>query len=90
MSANEGVERRSRRDLLKTLSAAAAGAVAGGVLNTEVANADHGVINAASDSDRPAIHGHNTWAEGGPGVEGSSNEGIGVRGKVLRRARSLG
>jgi hypothetical protein len=78
----EPIEGKSRRDLLKALGAAAAGAVAGGVLKVDKAQADHGTLNATSDTDIPAIHGDNTWSDvrGGPGVVGTSAEGIGVIG----------
>src|SRR5918996_582571 len=75
----ESQEGKSRRDLLKTLGAAAAGAVAGGVLSAEEAQAGHGTLNAVSDTDSPAVHGENVVA--GPGVEGTSNEGPGVLGR---------
>lgn len=70
---------KSRRDLLKALSAAAAGAVAGGVLKAGEAEAAHATtINAVSNSPAPAIHGDNT--DNGPGVEGTSLRGPGVQG----------
>lgn len=68
-------EGRSRRDVLKALGAAAAGAVAAGVLNEEKAEASHGTINATSNTDNPAIHAENTAF--GPGIEASS-EGTAV------------
>lgn len=61
-------EGKTRRDLLKAIGAAAAGAVAGGVLGAERAEASHGIINATSNEEsRPAIHAENT--DFGPGVE---------------------
>jgi hypothetical protein len=69
---------RSRRDVLRGLAAAAAGAIAGGVLSTEKAEADHGTLNAASSTSAPAIHGANT--SNGAGVQGSSDSGDGVQG----------
>jgi hypothetical protein len=80
MKSEEG---KSRRDLLKVLGAAAAGAVASGMLKADEAQADHGTINAVSATDDPAIHGHNS--SGGPGiaVEGTTtgSDGIGVLGR---------
>jgi hypothetical protein len=71
-------EGRSRRDVLRGLAAAAAGAIAGGVLSTEKAEASHGSLNAVSNSfPTPAIHGDNT--AGGTGVEGTGGN-AGVRG----------
>jgi hypothetical protein len=72
-------EGRSRRDILRGLAAAAAGAVAGGVLSTEKAEADHGVVNASSDFVlAPAVHAEHTTE--GTGVEASSFGGTGVEG----------
>jgi hypothetical protein len=65
-------EGKSRRDLLKALGAAAAGAVAGGVLKAEDAEASHGLVNGTSDNDfRPGVHGVN-HSQTGVGVEGSA------------------
>jgi hypothetical protein len=66
---------RSRRVLLKGLGVAAAGAVVGGVLAPEEAQA-HGPWHVDSNNGDPAIHGNNT--DGGPGVQGDSANGIGV------------
>jgi hypothetical protein len=75
----EHEEGKSRREILKTLGAAAAGAVAGGVLRSDEAQAGHGVINATSNSvDKPAIHAENT-AEFGPGVVIDTVLGTGLR-----------
>jgi hypothetical protein len=78
-------EGRSRRDILRGLAAAAAGAVAGGVLSTEKAEASHGAVNGFSTTPgNPGIHGENT--SGGTGVEGTGAVGVdgigntGVRG----------
>jgi hypothetical protein len=70
-------EGRSRRDVLRALGAAAAGAVAGGVLKAEQAEASHGVINAFSDSDKPAIHAENSSGLG-PAIEATADYGTGV------------
>jgi hypothetical protein len=71
-------EGRSRRDVIRGLAAAAAGAIAGGVLSTEKAEASHGSLNAVSASAaNPAIHGDNTG--GGIGVEGTGGN-VGVWG----------
>lgn len=76
----ESQEGRSRRDLLKAFGAAAAGAVAGGVLNAEGAEAGHGIINASSDSDRPAIHAEHTNGEivGGVAIEARADPDYGT------------
>jgi len=68
---------RSRRDLLRVLGAAAAGAVAGGALSSKEAQA-HGTFHEDSDDTTPAIHGNNT--DNGPGVKGDSVTGAGVQG----------
>jgi hypothetical protein len=97
-------EGRSRRDILRGLAAAAAGAMAGGVLSTEKAEAGHGTQNAISSSSNPAIHGENTGdgpgVEGtnigtnapdpGPGVRGFSRTGVGVQGLGNVGVRGLG
>jgi hypothetical protein len=74
--------RRSRRDLLKAIGAATAGAVAGGVLTADDAEASHGTVNGTGDSQfRPGVHGFNP-APGGVGVEGSSlTDGFGMWGR---------
>jgi hypothetical protein len=70
-------EGKSRRDVLKALGAAAAGAVAGGVLKPDSARADHGVINATStDNTRPAVHAKHV--AGGTAIEASSFDGTAV------------
>lgn len=77
--AGEHKEGKSRRDVLKALGAAAAGAVAGGMLKADQAQAHHGTINATSNSDTvPAIHGDNN--ANGPGVVGETEDGVGVVG----------
>ncbi len=54
---------KSRRDVIRGLAAAAAGAIAGSVLSTGKAEAHHGTLNAESNSStNPAIHGHNAAA----------------------------
>jgi hypothetical protein len=68
---------RSRRDLFRVLGAAAAGAVAGGVLSAKEAQA-HGTFHQDSGNTTPAIHGNNT--DNGPGVKGDSVTGAGVQG----------
>lgn len=68
---------RSRRDLFRVLGAAAAGAVAGGVLSSKEAQA-HGTFHQDSANTTPAIHGNNT--DNGPGVKGDSVTGAGVQG----------
>jgi hypothetical protein len=80
--AGEFAEGKSRRDLLKTLGAAAAGAVAGGVLKAENAEAGHGTVNGTGDGQfRPGVHGFNP-DPGGVGVEGSSlTDGFGMWGR---------
>jgi hypothetical protein len=70
-------ESRSRRNLLKALGVAAAGAVAGGVLSPGVAEA-HGTLHVDSNNSDPAIHGNNT--ADGPGLEGTGVTGPGVHG----------
>jgi hypothetical protein len=72
-------ERTSRKQALKALGAAAAGAVAGRVLKGEEAHAAHGALNAVSHTLDPAIHGENS--ANGPGVEGTSSEGPGIQGR---------
>jgi hypothetical protein len=67
----------SRRALLKTLGAAAAGAAAGGMLSPTQALA-HGGFHQDFNGLDPAIHGNNTGE--GPGVEGTA-VGSGVHGK---------
>jgi hypothetical protein len=69
-------EGKSRKDILKALGAAAAGAVAGGVLSAKEVEASHGTLNAVSNSLAPAIHAENTG--GGPGLEVTSGDGMGV------------
>jgi hypothetical protein len=72
-------EGRSRREVIRGLAAAAAGAIAAGVLSADKAEAGHGTLNAVSNSfDNPAIHGENT--AGGPAVEGTRNGARGVLG----------
>jgi hypothetical protein len=70
---------RSRRDLLRVLGAAAAGAVAGGVLSAKEAQA-HGTFHQDSTNTTPAIHGNNTV--NGAGVKGDSVSGAGVQGST--------
>jgi hypothetical protein len=70
---------RSRRDLFRILGAAAAGAVAGGVLSAKEAEA-HGTFHQDSGNTTPAIHGNNT--DNGPGVKGDSVTGAGVQGST--------
>jgi hypothetical protein len=70
---------RSRRDLLRVLGAAAAGAVAGGALSAKEAQA-HGTFHQDSSDTTPAIHGNNT--DNGPGVKGDSVTGAGVQGST--------
>lgn len=74
----ESEDRKSRRDVLKALGAAAAGTAAGSVLSAKEAQASHGTLNASSATGNPAIHGDNT--ADGEGVVGTSSSGIGVRG----------
>lgn len=75
--AEETAEGRSRRDLLKALGAAAAGAVAASVINSEKAEATHGNLNVVSDTEKPAIHAENRGF--GLGLEVTSdNEGVKV------------
>lgn len=89
----EADEGKSRRDVLRALGAAAAGVVAGGVLKADEAEASHGVINATSNSERPAIHAENTGggpaavlAQSGPGpgptlvIDGGEFDGVRVNG----------
>jgi len=78
----EFAEGKSRRDLLKAFGAAAAGAVAGGVLKAENAEAGHGTVNGTGDGQfRPGVHGFNP-DPGGVGVEGSSlTDGFGMWGR---------
>ena len=73
-------EGKSRREVLKALGAAAAGAVAVGVLNVEEAEAGHGIINASSDSDRPAIHAEHTNGEipNGVAIEAKADSDYGT------------
>ena len=73
----ESEERKSRREVLKALGAAAAGTVAGSMLSAKEAEAGHGTLNAISTTSTPAIHGENTGS--GIGVIGTAN-GIGVLG----------
>lgn len=68
---------RSRRGFFRVLGAAAAGAVAGGVLSSKEAQA-HGTFHQDSANTTPAIHGNNT--DNGPGVKGDSVTGAGVQG----------
>ena len=70
---------KSRRDLFRVLGAAAAGAVAGGVLSAKEAQA-HGTFHADSTNTTPAIHGNNTV--NGAGVKGDSVSGAGVQGST--------
>lgn len=75
-------EGKSRRDVLKALGAAAAGAVAGGVLMGEQAEASHGSLNATSDNEfRPAVHGENTFPFGVAIVGSALPYGTGVSGR---------
>lgn len=60
----------SRRNLLKGLGAAAAGAFAGGMLSAQQAEA-HGQLHVGHNGSDPATHGDN--AGSGPGVEGSTS-----------------
>lgn len=78
----ESEQGTSRRDVLKALGAAAAGAVAGGVLKAENVEAGHGTINGTGDGQfRPGVHGFNP-DPGGVGVEGSSlTDGFGMWGR---------
>jgi hypothetical protein len=80
--AGEIDEEKSRRDVLKAFGAAAAGAVAGGVLRPSDAGATHGVVNGTGDGQfRPGVHGFNP-DPGGVGVEGSSlTDGFGMWGR---------
>jgi hypothetical protein len=68
----------NRRDMLRLLGAAAAGATAGSVLSASSAQA-HGTRHFDSGNSAPAVHGRNT--NNGPGVEGESANHIGVRGE---------
>jgi hypothetical protein len=81
----------ARRGVLKALGAAAAGAVAGGLLSPRQALA-HGGFHQDSNNSDPAIHGNNTV--GGPGVQGTSATGAGVHGEgstgVLGSGRTSG
>lgn len=70
-------EGKTRRALLKALGAAAAGAVAGGMLSSKEAAA-HGTVHYDSNDTTPAVHGNNT--DNGPGIKGDSVTGAGVQG----------
>lgn len=62
----------SRRDVLRALGAAAAGAATAGLLRADEAEASHGIINATSNEEiRPALHAENTAF--GTGAEIVSN-----------------
>lgn len=82
-AAGEVDEGRSRRDLLKALGLATAGAVVGSVLSPKEAQA-HGTIHADSTTLDPAIHGNNYV--GGNGVQGDSPNGWGVAGSSISNA----
>jgi hypothetical protein len=56
---------------LKGLGAAAAGAVAGGVLKAEDPEAGHRLINATSNTDKP--HTENTYPDGGAAMEAAAD-----------------
>jgi hypothetical protein len=67
-ASGEGVvdaEGKSRRDVLRGLAAAAAGALAGGVVSADKAEAGHGTLNAVSNSSNPAIHAESTGSGAG-------------------------
>lgn len=94
-------EGRSRRDVLRGLAAAAAGAVAGGVLSAEKAEAGHANNNFISfDEMIPAVHAENPSAYGtaiqvestgllGTGVIASSPSGTAVTGESLDNGRGV-
>jgi hypothetical protein len=70
---------KSRREVLKAVGAAAAGALAGGVLKADSAEAGHGVINASSnDPAKPAIHAEHTYSDGGAAIEARASNGTGL------------
>jgi len=69
---------RSRRHILKAIGAAVAGGIAGAVMSSKEALA-HGGFHQDFEGIDPAIHGNNL--NGGPGVEGTSATGVGVRGQ---------
>lgn len=82
---------RSRRHILKALGAAVAGGLAGAVMSPKQALA-HGGFHQDFNGVDPAIHGNNL--NGGPGVEGTSATGAGVRGEgavgVIGEGASVG
>src|SRR5437867_6381035 len=72
--------KRDRRGLLTLVGAGGAAAVAALLSRSNGAQA-HGTIHADSATPDPAIHGDNT--DGGPGIEGTSNNGAGVSARSL-------